>query len=230
MCWPIVGGDVTAAIQYFFFDGKLLKQVKNTFIALIPKSKNPSSTADYRPISLTNVLYKIISRIIASRIKPLMHKIINQSQSAFVPGRSISDNILLSHDLLRSFHLKKGKPCVRLKIDLSKAFDNIRWDYIEAALCNFYFPSVLVNWIMECISQPSFSVLVNGTPCGFFNCNRDICQGCPLSPYIFSVVMEFFSANLSSCALNGLMPFPFIRDDMAISHLFFADDVHIIFA
>lgn len=97
-----------------------------------------------------------------------MQKIINPSQSALIPSRTISDNNLLSHDPLRSFYLKRGQRRMCIKIDIRKAFNSIRWDSIEAALHAFDFPIDLVNWNMECITQPAFSVLVNGTPCGVF--------------------------------------------------------------
>lgn len=111
-------------IQTVFKGGKLLSQV-NTFVVLVPKNDNPLIIADYRLISLTNELYKIIIKIIANRMKPLMEKIINPSQS-LVSRRSITDSILLSHDLLRGFHLSNGNPKTCLKLDISKAFDSIR--------------------------------------------------------------------------------------------------------
>lgn len=108
ICWLLIGNDISAAILEFVEHGKLLKQIKHTFITLIPKSEVTSSPSDYRPISLTNELYRFISRIIRNRLKGIMGKLISQNQSAFIPGRSISDNILLCHDLMHSSHLQKG--------------------------------------------------------------------------------------------------------------------------
>lgn len=125
VCWPIIGRDVHAAISDFFKSGKLLKRTKNTFIVLIPKTNLPTKPSDYRFIFFTNELYKIIARIIAARLKPVMEKIINPCQTAFIPGRSITENIRLSHDLLRSFHLNRGKSRMCLKIDLCNAFDSV---------------------------------------------------------------------------------------------------------
>lgn len=120
VCWPIVGPEVFDAISNFFTKGKLLKQVKNNFITLIPKYNSPTEGTDYRSISLANELYKIIARVLAGRLKPLMDKIISPYRSAFMSGRSISYNILLSHDLIRSFQLAKGKAKMCLKLALSK--------------------------------------------------------------------------------------------------------------
>lgn len=94
---------------------------------------------------LTNELYKIIARIISRRLKGVMAKLISSNQSAFIPGRSITDNILLCHDLMRSSHLQAGPPRMFLKIDLSKAFDSARWDFIKFPLENMNFSSTVIN-------------------------------------------------------------------------------------
>lgn len=156
-----------------------------------------------------------------------MSKIINQSQSAFIPGRSIMDNILLSNDFVRSFHLPKGIPGMCLKLDLSKAFDSLRWDFVEAALIALRFPSMAIKWILACITSPSFSILVNGSSYGCFKSKRGIRQGCPLSPYIFCITMEFFSSFISTCSANGLIPTPYTKGSTSISHLLYADDVRL---
>lgn len=147
---------------------------------LIPKIESPSKS--YWPISLPNKLYKIISRILPARLKPLMGKIINPCQTVFIPSRFISDNVLLLHDLLLGFHLNKGKSRMCLKIDLCKAFDSVWWDFLEGALKSFNLPPIFINWILQCITSPSFSVLVNGSPAGFFQSIRGLKQGCHCLP------------------------------------------------
>lgn len=103
VCWPIIGSEVFDAISNFFEESNLLRQVKNNFITLIPKCGSPSSPTDFSPIAIANEIYKIIARVIAGRLKPLIDKIISPLQSAFIRGRSITDNLLLSHDIVRSF-------------------------------------------------------------------------------------------------------------------------------
>lgn len=154
-----------------------------------------------------------------------MGNLINNSQSAFITGRSIKDNILLCHDIVRSFHLDKRNPRMCLKLDLSKAFDSVRWKFVETALKYLNFPQTFINCVMECITSPSFSVLINGKPCGFFNSTRGLRQGCPISPYLFCIVMEFFSATLTECAINGIIPTPFKKGTASVSQLLCADDV-----
>ncbi|KAK3184843.1 hypothetical protein Dsin_032129 [Dipteronia sinensis] len=118
--WDIVGEDVISVVQEFFMSGLLLKELNATILALVPKVPNPSKMKDFRPISCCNTLYKIIAKIIANRIKPCLPNIISPSQSAFVAGRCIGDNILLVQELMRNYHkdascpreaFAKGIPC-----------------------------------------------------------------------------------------------------------------------
>lgn len=130
-----------------------LSRSSTPFFFLIPKSDNPKTPGDFRPISLINELYKIIVRIISYQLQKIMEKIINPCQSAFIPGRLISNNILLSHDLLKSYHFDKGPPRMCLKIDLSKAFNRVSLDFLENAMRYLNFRRKLISWIVECIRK-----------------------------------------------------------------------------
>ncbi|XXG62096.1 hypothetical protein AAC387_Pa05g0532 [Persea americana] len=156
VCWPIIGKDVCASIIDFFKHGAMLKQLKHTFIVLVPKTENACSPDKFRPIALTNELYKIISRILVNWLKPIIAKIVGPMQSTFVPGRSITDNILLAQDLIHNFHRKKGIPRMCIKLDLAKAYDSVRWDFLEAALRCLRFPKQIIKILMECVSGAKF--------------------------------------------------------------------------
>ncbi|XP_026399652.1 uncharacterized protein LOC113295538 [Papaver somniferum] len=128
--WNIVSDQVVEHVQNFFKTEFLLKNLNYSFIALIPNVQNPSSPNDFRPISLANTVYKIISKILTNRLKPLLDTIISPFQSAFVSNRQIQDNIIISHEILHSFkkmnkRVKKGY--MAIKLDLSKAFDILEW-------------------------------------------------------------------------------------------------------
>ena len=109
----------------------MLKEFNRTNIALIPKMDNPSSVNHFRPISLTNFKYKIISKILSNRLKPFLHKIVSRMQSAFLRGRSIHDNIILAHEVFHSMKQKRGNGgLMALKLDMEKAFDSIEWNFL----------------------------------------------------------------------------------------------------
>ncbi|XP_050238256.1 uncharacterized protein LOC126687743 [Mercurialis annua] len=122
--WSIVGREICNAVREFFQTGKLLKQVNSTSIALIPKVMNPKCVGDYRPTGCCNVTYKIISKILSSRLSKVLNLVVNESQSAFVKGRNITDNVLLAHEIIRNYHRGKGNSC-SIKVDIQKAYDSI---------------------------------------------------------------------------------------------------------
>ena len=198
--WSIIGSDVTEAVISFFNSGSLLREINCTIIALVPKVPNPEFMNDYRPISCCNTVYKCISKIIAARINQCIPEIISPSQSAFVKGRSIADNILITQELMVNYHRDKGPPRCALKVDLKKAYDTISWSCILGILRAMGTPVYLLDCIKACITTPSFSVSVNGELAGFFASKRGLRQGDPMSPLLFIIVMEAFSRSLSVAA------------------------------
>nr|GEY78953.1 putative RNA-directed DNA polymerase, eukaryota, reverse transcriptase zinc-binding domain protein [Tanacetum cinerariifolium] len=119
--WDIVGNDVILAVREFFVNGKLLKELNHTIITLILKVSAPARVNDFRPISCCNVLFKCISKVIANRIKSCLKDLISPNQSAFVPGRSIADNILLTQEIMHNYHLNHDAPRCAFKVDIQKA-------------------------------------------------------------------------------------------------------------
>jgi hypothetical protein len=124
--WSIVKDVVLRSVWDFFSKNHLLKEQNHTFIALVSKQLGPSSVNHFRPISLCNIIYKIISKILANRFKLLLHHFIFPLQSAFVPSRNIQDNSILAHELLHTLKKKKGRGgLMAIKIDMEKAFDRM---------------------------------------------------------------------------------------------------------
>nr|GEW47497.1 hypothetical protein [Tanacetum cinerariifolium] len=121
--WSIVGANFSQAILDFFYNGKLLKEINPTIISLVPKSQTSKRVSDFRPVSCCNIIYKCISKIIANRIKRSLNSLVDDCQTAFILSRQISDNILLSHELMRNYHRKSGPFKVSFKIDIQKAYD-----------------------------------------------------------------------------------------------------------
>ncbi|KAJ0040292.1 hypothetical protein Pint_27485 [Pistacia integerrima] len=226
--WDIVGHDVFKAIQNFFKSGKMLREVNCAIIALVPKNENPSSCSEFRPISCCNTIYKCISKIMANRVKRVLPQFISKAQGAFMGGRKIVDNILLSQELLHHYDRKsaKGARCA-IKVDLMKAYDSVRWDFIIKALEVLGFPLNFIGWVEECIKTLKYSIAVNGELTRFFSGSRGLRQGDPISPYLFVIAMEVLSRLLNRAIEEPSFKHHWRCKELNLTHLYFADDLMI---
>ncbi|GJW40184.1 hypothetical protein Tco_0066029 [Tanacetum coccineum] len=224
--WNVVANDVTNVICEFFRNGTLLKELNHTIIALIPKVKNPTRVVDYRPISCCNVLFKCISKIIANRIKHSLMTLVSPNQSAFIPGRSITDNILLTQELMHNYHLDQGTPRCAFKVDIQKAYDTVDWNFLRLVLYGFGFHERMIAWIMECVTSTSYSICVHGSLHGYFQGKRGLRQGDPLSPYLFTLVMEVLTLMIKrKVQESDLFTYHRFCSKMELINLCFADDL-----
>ena len=139
---------------------------------------------ELRPISLCNVGYKIISKVLCQRLKGLLPNLISETQSAFVSGRLISDNILIAQEMFHA--LRTNKSCkgkfLAIKTDMSKAYDRIEWTFVQRILLKMGFSIDWVTLIMQCISSVQYKVLLNGQPKGHIILERGLRQGDLLVP------------------------------------------------
>ncbi|GJU43506.1 hypothetical protein Tco_1200772 [Tanacetum coccineum] len=224
--WDVVGQEVCTAVHDFFANGQLLKEVNHTFIALIPKVTTPLKVTDYRPISCCNVLYKCISKILTNRIIEGIKEVVSENQSAFVPGRRISDNILLTQELMHKYHTDRGPPRCAFKVDIQKAYDTVNWRFLGFILKSFGFHHTLIKWIMACVKSPSFSICINGNTHGFFKGKRGLRQGDPLSPYLFTLVMEVLTLMLQRrVRLSDSFRYHKHCEELGLINVCFADDL-----
>lgn len=218
---------MTEAVRSFLKSDEKIKQVNCTHVALIPKVKTPQHMAQLRPISLCNVIYKIGSKVLANRLKPLLHHFISPYQSAFVPGRLISDNSLMAFEIAHFLKRRKdGKVGYgALKLDMSKAYDRVEWSFHEAAMLRLGFSPIWVSWIMRCVRTVSYSFMLNGEPRGTIFPSRGLLQGDAISPYLFLICAEVLSRLISEAEDRELLHGVKICNGApSISHLFFADD------
>ena len=200
--WHIVGEDVINAVRSFFQTRRMLKEMNATSISLIPKVANPTRLTDFRPISCCNTVYKCIAKILAGRIKVVLPSLVGPYQTAFISGRRISDNILLSQELMKGYHKSTGPARCAMKVDLMKAYDSVRWDFVDAMLIKMGFPRTVIDWIMVCVTSCQFSINVNGELAGYFQGGRGLRQGDPLSPYLFVLCMEILSGLFCKMSAN----------------------------
>lgn len=134
--WDLIKADVWNVVEESRAMHWLLPSLNSTFTALIPKVARPSTPEKFRPIALCDVIYQIISKVIANRLKPLLPLLISPKQSEYVEGHQILDGIILTHETIHSLKTNKQAGML-LKIDLSKAFDKLSWSYINQMLTTF---------------------------------------------------------------------------------------------
>jgi hypothetical protein len=222
--FDLVGADLLEMVEDSRKKGKICGGLNSTFLALIPKVNNPASFDDYRPISLCNLIYKVISKILANRIKPILARCLSAEQLGFLKGRRIQDAIGAAHESLHSIKKKNLKSLV-LKLDLKKSYDNIDWEYLRLILLTVGFGIRLTDWIMCCVTSANFAVLINGEATKYFKSGRGLRQGCPLSPYLFIMIMEGLSLMLSKSISEHQISGIKVSKLLKIVHLMFVDDV-----
>ena len=225
--WHIVGPDVTSAVLSVLHSGRSLKKMNFTHIVLIPKKNDPQSIMEFRPISLSNVVSRIISKVLANRIKSILPTVISDAQSAFIPNRLITDNTTVAFEMLhRMRNRRKGRTGhMAVKLDISKAYDRVEWEFLRRIMMKIGLPEKWINLAMDTVETASYSILINGEPKGFITRTRGIRQGDPLSPYLFLLCAEGLSSLIRKAAdTNRLKGIYSCRGGVRISHLLFADD------
>lgn len=223
--WEIIGQDIVSAVSNFFHTGNMLKSLNSTSIVLIPKVPCPNTAAEFRPIACCNILYKCISNILTNRLRTILPLIISENQGAFVKGRSIVHNVLLAQEMVHMYSRKNVSPRCTLKIDLRKAYDTINWDFLDGVLLGLGFPHKFRNWIMQCVTTASYSIIVNGQHSTQFQGRRGIRQGDPISPYLFVLAMKYLSRSLADLDGNDKFRYHPKCKRSKITHLCFADDL-----
>lgn len=187
--WPIIGKEFIISIQSFFEKGFLPKGINSTILALIPKKTKAREMRDYRPISCCNVIYKVISKLIANRLKLTLPDFVALNQSAFIKGRLLIENLLLATELVKDYHKDSISRQCALKIDISKAFDSVQWSFLLKTLEAMNFPAKFIHWISLCVTTASFGSSERGA--GW------------LFPEWKGTKTWMFSLSLSLCYLYG---------------------------
>ncbi|MDV3166697.1 MAG: reverse transcriptase family protein, partial ['Waltheria sp.' little leaf phytoplasma] len=225
--WGIVQHGVVDAALKVLNEGADIGVLNETFIALIPKVEKPEVMTQLRPISLCNIVYKLVAKALANRLRDCLGEIICINQSAFVIGRSIYDNSMVAHEIVHTMQHHKGKGVgeVALKLDMSKAYDRVEWIYLEKVMEALGFATAFRKKVMACVTSVQYAVLLNGAPTSKFTPGRGLRQGDPLSPYLFILCVEGFAALLEKAKREGKLAGVAASEGAPrVSHLFFADD------
>ncbi|XP_056697371.1 uncharacterized protein [Spinacia oleracea] len=193
--WELIKSDLCGFIVEIFRKRSIPPELNSTNIVLIPKTDNPESIKNFRPISLCNTLYKVVTKIIVNRMKPFLGNLISPNQNAFIPNRGTDTNFIVAIEILHSMNNKKGKKgWFAFKIDLEKAYDKLEWDFIRNCLCGLGFSKDSITLIMSCICTTRTAVMIN-------------------------------DSSTRIVRKKKWTPFALGRNALAISHLLFADDL-----
>lgn len=184
--WHIVGHVVTSLVLSVLQGAIMLESVNKTFIVLISKRKDPEKMTDFMPISLCNVISKLISKVLANRLKMFLSDSTSINQSAFTPSRLITDNIMVAFEMFHFMkHSNSSVGSFALKLDMVKAYDRVEWSFLRAVMVKMGFEACWIDRVLHCISSISFSVLINDSPSEDFVPSRGLRQGDQLSPLPF---------------------------------------------
>lgn len=192
---------------------------------MIPKEHDAKVIQKFRPISLVNCSFKLISKILTNRLEHIMHKLIDNSQSAFLKGRYILDNVVICQEIIHySQHAKQSG--VIIKIDFEKAYDKINWEYLIEVLQHRGFGPTWITWIQKWLLSSQSCISVNGELTPYFYCKRGVRQGDPLSPFLFILAADtlsrIFTKGREWQVLKGLGP-P-CQNNQALTICHYADD------
>lgn len=222
--WDLIKGRYLAMFGDFYKGDLDIRRLNYGAITLVPKVLDANTIKQYRPICLLNVDYKGFTRVLTERLTPVAREVIGENQTGFIKGRNILEGVIILHEVFHELSRSKGKGMI-LKIDFEKAYDRVRWDFLEEVMRGKEFPEKWINWVMQTVKGGQVCVNINGTRGPYFKTMRGLRQGDPLSPLLFNLVADSLSVlmekavdkNLITGVLGSII-------EKGISHIQYADD------
>ncbi|KAJ9539002.1 hypothetical protein OSB04_031735 [Centaurea solstitialis] len=222
--WDQINDDVFGAVKYFESHPVINPGSNASFITLVPKVRDPLNLSEFRPINLIGCVTKIISKVLAERLKTVVNPVISKSKTAFIKGRSILDGPLVINEILDWAKRSKNQMLI-FKIDFEKAFDSLNWGFLDDILAQMGFGDRWRAWVRGCITTTRVSILVNGSPTKEFRMEKGVRQGDPLAPFLFILAMEGLYVAMKEaklkCIFKGIH-LDNVREEISI--LLYADD------
>lgn len=181
--WGVVGEEVWRFVRDTFAKGDIDEGIAETLLVLIPKENNPTRLKNFRPISLCDVIFIVITKVLVSRLCLFLDHLIGSCQSSFIRGRGTADNAILAPEVVHYMHTSRSQKCtLARKIDLEKSYDRLDRQFLEFTLQEFGFPTPTVSLIMSCVKASNLSILWNSAKTDTFKPSRGLRQGDHLSP------------------------------------------------
>jgi exonuclease III len=222
--WPLIRMGVLHIINDFLLGRIDISRLNFGVLSLIPKVQGADHISQFRPIALINVIFKMVSKAVATKLDPIANRVISPNQTAFIKGRFILDGILALHEVVHEVKANR-EACILLKLDFEKAYDRVNWDFLREVLRCKGFDSGVVHRLMQLVSGGQTAISINGEVGPFFRNKRGVRQGDPLSPLLFNFMAEALSVILtkanSAGHIAGVVP---NLIPGGITHLQYADD------
>ncbi|KAL6214210.1 hypothetical protein ACLB2K_013648 [Fragaria x ananassa] len=210
----------------FYFKDLFTADLAVRDIGLVAQVPGADSVTQLRPIDMANFVFKLVTKIIANRLRSIAAQIISPNQSAFLKGRTIADPIIMTSECINLLD-RDCKACnIAIKFDVRKAFDTLDWGFLLRVLEAFGFSNLFQDLIKAILGSAHLSILINGATEGFFTCSRGVRQGDPLSPILFCLAEEVLSRGISKLVEEGHIDL--LSAPLGItppSHVLFADDI-----
>ncbi|KAL3700949.1 hypothetical protein R1sor_018971 [Riccia sorocarpa] len=225
-CWDFVRSDCIAMIHHFWDCGELLKGIRTAVIKMIPKSDNKTKLTNWRPLSVMTLTYKLIAKLMAERLKKLIPALVDTQQAGFIKGRSITSN-LLSLRLGIDWDKMSNQTCMFLKLDFIKAYDRVNQNFLMQVLRTMGFTEKSMTLFRGLTVKGKAKPHVNLDFSDVIDMQRGVRHGCPLAPYLFTLVtqvlMEMIKTQVSLGRITGLQ----IPQGSDLVHQLYADDTGI---